>query len=792
MKTANKQFVHLHVHTSYSLMNSLCKIDDLMERAKAFGMDALAITDHGNMYGAVKFCRAAERFGIRPIIGYEAYVAPHPPEKVGEDSRPYHLVLLVENEEGYKSLCQIASKAIPGRYSQQIVTEDILQKHSSGLIALSACHEGEVATLVSKGKRREAKKAALKYMDIFGEGNFYLEIQDAGTSWQKDIREGILDIHKKTGIPIVATNDVHFMAPEDHEAHRVLVAAQKGLRLKELDASGWVDPGPERYFKSQAEMWERFKDYPEALENTVKIAKRCKFTLKSGPPMYPKFPVPEGESHLSYLTKLAENGLASKFAECGLTKSKGEYEQRLQKELEIIGKGGHATYILILWDCVRYIKDTEKGAVGPGRGSTSGSLVLFCLGITEVDPLEHGLYSELSLAPKSNLPLMLAMECSRVAEKKVWAYLSGKYGRRNVTGILWPHPYQERSAIRDVGRVMEAPKKVVVKLVSLSDKTPGGITGKAFQRQAGRVGLDKIALKILGISGRLVGIGLHNSVLSSSAVIGPEPLECYCPIRREPYPIMHAFSTQYDKEDLKYLGFAKHIAITINLLSLYAITDRELAFSFPAPRPPLPKWEEIPLDDPDTLKLFAKGSTAGVFPYESAEMRKLLRKIEPPAFKHLVALHALYRPRRREGGLLMEYVRRARGEKPANPLLPELEPLLESTYGLIIYSEQVVEVAEKVSRFTLPEANALRIAISDSDQSTLENMMLPFIAGCIKSGISKGKARKLFQHLVVQGKLVYHKSISLSWAIMAFRAAYLKAHFPIEFKRAAREAYRWY
>ena len=786
----NRSFSHLHLHTQYSLLDGACRIGDLMEHAKEIGMESLAITDHGNLYGTLKFYRKAVSSGLRPIIGCEIYVAPN--SRFDQDSsgpdgkKPYsHLILLCEDNQGYKNLCELSTAAfLEGFRYKPRVDKELLRKHSAGLIAMSACLGGEIPQKIRRGQQQQALEAAIEYRDIFGEGNFFLEIQDHGLPDQKPVNKELVEIHRETGIPLTVTNDVHFLKREDYDAHEVLLCIQTKSTRKERDETGKMAYTREHYFKSGAEMWERFGDIPEALENTVEIARRCHFTFDKGSKHYPRFAVPEGETLDSYFEKMSRQGFDRRLAEGLLAKSgshsREEYEDRFLMEIELIKKMQLAGYFLIVWDFVQYAK-RQSIPVGPGRGSATGSFISYCLGITDLDPLKYDLLFERFLNPERiSMPDIDIDFCMR-GRSRVIEYVREKYNRDNVAQIITLGEMKARLAIRDVGRALAVPRDKVDKVAKMIPEEVGVTLDKALSispQLKDEYEKDAEVREVVDIAKRIEGLSRHSGIHAAGVVIAPRPITEYCALQKGIGK--DEVTTQFEKDEIESLGLLKMDFLGLKTLTILYDALALIASSGETP----PVIEEIPLDDKATLELFGRGETDGVFQFESGGMKEILRHLKPKRFEDIIVLNALYRPGPLDAGMIGEYIARAHRKKKADVPLPEVEHILGQTLGIIVYQEQVMLIAQHLAGFTLGQADTLRKAMGKKDHSAIQGMRKQFLEGCKKKDVDQGKAEALFDAMETFGGYGFNKSHSAAYSLLAYQTAYLKAHYPTAFMAA--------
>jgi len=766
------KFTHLHVHSHYSLLDGLPKIDEILDYCQKLGMDSVALTDHGAIYGAVEFYKKAKEKGIKPIIGAELYLAIESrfQERPGIDDKRYHIVLLVKNETGYKNLVKLITKShLEGFYYKPRIDEELLAQYSEGLICLSACLQGKIPQLILAKKFEEAKRTALKYQEIFGKENFYLEIQHhPNIREQKIVNEAIIEIAKKYKIPLVATNDCHYLRPEDAEAQDILMLINTGADPNDperltMRADDFSMRPPER-------MIEDFKNIPEAIENTQRIVEVCNFEFKLGEIKMPRFETPNGKSPEEYLEELCFEGLKKRYGE----KVEQKVLDRLKYELDVIKKTGFASYFLIVQDFVNWAK-SQRIVVGPGRGSVGGSLVAYVLGITEIDPLKYDLLFERFLNPERVSPPDIDIDFTDVRRDEVIDYLAQKYGRDRVAQIITFGTMAARAVVRDVGRALGYSYSYCDKIAKLipPHSTLDEALAKVIElRQFYQT--DEKAQRLLDLARKLEGRARHASTHACGVVISTIPLDEICPLQH-PTQDDKAIVTQYEMRSLEDLGLLKIDILGLKNLTLieetlkkvYAIYKKEI------------KLDEISFEDKKTYKLFQRGETIGVFQFESEGMRKWLRKLKPSNFDDLVAMIALYRPGPMQ--FLQDYIDGKSKRKKIEYLHPKLKPILEKTYGVMIYQEQLMEVAKSLAGFTLGEADVLRKAVGKKIKNLLEAQKEKLIQGMIKNGISKEVAQKIWEWILPFASYGFNKSHSVAYAKIAFYTAFLKAHFPVEF-----------
>ena len=767
-------FVHLHVHSEYSLLDATCRVSELVGRAAELGMPALALTDHGVLSGAIKFYQAARDQGIKPLLGCELYVAPG--SRKDRDARQgqayYHLVTLAADMDGWRNLLALVNKAhTEGFYYKPRVDLELLERHSKGLIALSACESGEVQKLLLKGRKEEALKAAGRLSEIFP-GRFYLELQDHGLERSRSLIRGQLELARRLGLPYVASADVHYISPDDREAHQVLINIQGGKRLGGPDARSFDGDG--YHFLTEEEIRGRFRELPEAVDRTLEVADRCELELSFGKHLLPDFPVPEEfSSPQEYLAHLAWQGAKARFGE----PLPEEVKERLSYELSVIERMGLASYFLIVQDFVRYARE-QKIPVGPGRGSAAGSLVAYVLGITQVDPLRWGLLFERFLNPdRVSLPDIDIDFCIR-GRDEVIRYAAQRYGQDHLAQIGTFDRMASRSVVRDVARVLGLPYE---KADRIAKKIPFGMPlDQALEKipdlkelEAG----DAEARRLFAIARKLEGLLRNASTHAAGVVISPEPLEKYVPLLRLPDG---QFVTQFDMHDLEALGLLKMDFLGLRNLTLLDDVCR-LVEARAGVRTEL---SEIPLDDPATFELIRSGRTTGVFQLESAGMRALIRRLEPTEFRELIAILALYRPGPLESGMAEDYIERKHGRQPITYPHPSVEDILAETYGLPIYQDQVMLMAQRLAGFTLAEADLLRKAMGKKKPEVMAEMEARFVTGCMKNGIPEESARAIFADIEKFARYGFNKAHATSYAFITYWTAYFKAHFPTEFMAA--------
>ncbi len=763
------EFVHLHVHSEYSLLDAMCRIPELVEAAQAHGMRALALTDHGTLSGTVKFYQACVEAGIKPVLGAELYVTPGSrfSRDPVQDRSPYHLVVLAQNEEGWRNLLVLVNRAhTEGFYYKPRVDFELLAHHSGGLIALSSCESGEVQKLLLQGRSKEAREAAARLSQIFP-GRFYVELQDHNLERGRQLIRAQLALARELGLPVVATADVHFIRPEDAEPHQVLINIQAGKKLSDPDARSFE--GTDYHFLSPQEMAAKFREIPAALENTVRIAESCELTLSFNQRLLPRFPL-EGCTPQEELERRAWEGARLRYGE----EIPAAVRERLSYELSVIGKMELAPYFLIVADFVDYAR--RRGIpVGPGRGSAAGSLVAYCLGITQVDPLRFGLLFERFLNPERvSLPDIDIDFCMRRRDE-VLEYVAEKYGRDHIAQIGTFDRMASRSVIRDVARVLGIPYEKADRIAKL---VPFGLSlPQALEQIPKLKEYAEEEPKLFSIALKLEGLLRNASTHAAGVVIAPEPLEKFVPLLRLPDD---QFVTQFDMHDLEALGLLKMDFLGLRNLTILSDVQKLLR-----ERRGLDiRLEEIPLDDPATYELIRSGATTGVFQLESAGMRALIRRLAPTEFRDLIAVLALYRPGPLESGMVDDYIERKHGRQPVTYPHERVRDILEETYGLPIYQDQVMLMAQRLAGFTLAEADHLRKAMGKKKPEVMAEMRARFVAGCVQNGIPQAEAEAIFADIEKFASYAFAKAHAAAYAFITYWTAYFKAHFPTEFMAA--------
>ncbi len=771
-------FVHLHLHTHYSLLDATIQIPKLVEQVASMGMPAVAITDHGTLFGAFQFHQKAVAAGLRPVIGCEVYVArgDHRDKSPvrGRKNTYNHLVLLAENQAGWRNLCRLVSAGyLEGFYYKPRISKALLAEHSEGLIGLSACLSGEIQELLLDGDLDGAVRVAEEYREILGKDGFFLEIQDHGSKDEEVVREGLVTVSQRTGLPLVATNDTHFHSREDLFAHRVLIAIGRNLTLEELQNR--YPYNAEFHLKSPEAMYELFREYPGACERTVEIAERCHVMFDTGTLHLPSYPVPKGFTLDTYLRKVAEEGLQRRLAVPGNRRAAdAAYRERLERELGIISRMGFPGYFLVVWDFIEHARQSGV-PVGPGRGSAAGSVVSWALGITNIDPLEHDLLFERFLNPERiSMPDIDIDFCQRGREKVI-QYVRERYGEDSVCQIATFNVLKARSAIRDVGRVMGLSFGEVDQIAKLVPEELNITIERALEespRLREMVEGDEAVRRVVDTAARIEGLARHCGVHAAGVVIAPEPLVNLVPLYRTSHDEV---TTQFDKDDVEQLGLLK--MDFLGLRTLTVISDALASIEAAGEEPP--DLERIPFDDPKVYELFAAGDTDGVFQFESSGMKDMLRKVEPRQFADLSALNALYRPGPMQ--FIDDYAGRKAGKKRVTYIFPELEEILGETYGIMVYQEQVMRIAVVIAGFSMAKADTLRKAMAKKKQQLIEKLGKEFIEGGVARGYPEDKVRALWEQIGPFAQYGFNKSHSVAYAHIAYLTAYLKVHYPAHF-----------
>ncbi len=777
------KFTHLHVHSHYSLLDGLAKIDDLINRAKELGMDSLALTDHGVMYGAVEFFIKAKEAGIKPIIGCEMYLAPNGLENKNNtrlDKTRYHLTLLVKNEIGYKNLMKLVSIAhLKGFYYKPRIDKKTLKKYSQGLIGMSACIQGEVPqTVINKGIK-EAIQVALEYEKIFGKNNFYLEVQHHPYYDKQNIaNQGLLEISQKTGIPAVATGDIHYIKPEDAKIQDVLLCIQTNRKVNEKDRMNLMDF--DLSMKAPQEMIKAFKNNPEVIKNTQEIVNKCNHEIKLGETQLPYFEVPQGFTDKSYLKHLTEKGLKKRYPQNKITQ---EHKKRLAYELSIIEKMGFPSYFLIVADFVNWAK--KQGiVVGPGRGSAAGSFVSYLLGITNIDPLKYDLLFERFLNPERISMPDIDMDFADDRRDEVLDYVRKKYGYDHVAQIITFGTMAARAAIRDAGRALGFPYEFcdkIAKMIPMFSHIKNAL--EDVQEFKNLYNSDASAKKLIDTAQKLEGVARHASMHACGVVITKNPVVEYTPLQKiagkdksEDLVTQYSSSTKSSYVEkigllkMDFLGL-KNLTIIQNAINIIQKT-KHITIDI----------EKIPLDDTKTYQLLQQARTTGVFQLESSGMKRYLKQLKPTTLEDVIAMVALYRPGPMDW--IPDFIERKHGKKKIKYLHPLLEPILKKTYGVAVYQEQVMQIAQSLAGFSLGEADMLRKAMGKKIPELIKEERVKFIQGAVENGISQKTAEKIFSFIEPFAGYGFNRSHAACYALIGYQTAYLKAHFPAEFMAA--------
>ena len=776
------EFTHLHVHTEYSLLDGSNKIKEYVARVKELGMDSAAITDHGVMYGVIDFYRAAREAGINPILGCEVYVAPGSrfDREVGSgDDRYYHLVLLAENNQGYNNLMKIVSKGfVEGFYYKPRVDLELLEKYHEGIIALSACLAGEVARYLTRGMYEDAKTAALRYRDIFGKGNFFLELQDHGIPEQQTVNQQLLRMHQETGIDLVATNDVHYTMAEDAEPHDILLCLQTGRKLADEDRMRYE--GGQYYVKSPEEMARLFPYALEALENTHKIAERCHVEIEFGVTKLPKYDVPDGLTSWEYLNKLCHEGLEERYHPVT-----SELRERLEYELSTIKNMGYVDYFLIVWDFIKYARDNDI-MVGPGRGSAAGSLVAYTLGITQLDPIRYDLLFERFLNPERVSMPDIDVDFCFERRQEVIDYVRRKYGDDCVVQIVTFGTLAARGVIRDVGRVLDMPYAQVDTIAKMIPQELNITISKALEmnpelRKAYQEQED--IHKLIDMAKRLEGLPRHTSMHAAGVVISQKDVSEYVPLSRAQDG---SIVTQFTMTTLEELGLLK-----MDFLGLRTLTVIQNAVKLVREGTgTVLDMQKIDYNDKKVLDSLGTGHSEGVFQLESAGMKNFMKELKPQSLEDVIAGISLYRPGPMD--FIPQYIRGKNRPDTIRYDCPQMEPILKPTYGCIVYQEQVMQIVRDLAGYTLGRSDLVRRAMSKKKASVMAKERQNFVygneaegvPGCIAKGISEEIANKIYDEMTDFAKYAFNKSHAAAYAVVSYQTAYLKYYYPVEFMAA--------
>ncbi|MEA1937079.1 MAG: DNA polymerase III subunit alpha [Patescibacteria group bacterium] len=770
------KFTHLHTHSHYSLLDGLAKIDDLINRAGELGMNSLALTDHGVMYGAVEFYQKAKAKNIKPIIGMEAYVAINSrfDKNPTVDNKRNHLLLLAKNNLGYKNLVKLTTLAhLEGFYYKPRIDKEILRKYSEGIIASSACMAGEIPRMILAGKLDKAENAIKEFQEIFGKKNFYLELQDhPNLKGQNEINDNLIKLSKKTGAPLIAANDIHYINKEDDKAQDILLCIQMNRTVNEKDRLSMI--GENYSMKSQEEMIEHFKHIPEAIDNTQKIVAECNVELELGKILLPHFNVPDNLSSKDYLKKLCLSGIAKRYG-----KTNEAIEKRLKFELDTINQMGFASYFLITQDFVNWAK-SQNIVVGPGRGSAAGSIVSYLIGVTDVDPLKYELLFERFLNPDRISMPDIDLDFADHRRDEVIKYVAQKYGDDHVAQIITFGTMAARAAVRDTGRALGLPYSFcdkISKAIPMFTKLSEAL--KNVQEFKSLYDGDPAVKNLVDNALKLEGVARHSSTHACGVVISKEKLENYTPCQYPPQDTS-AIVTQYEMHNIEDLGLLKmdflglkNLTIVENALKIISKTKGDEI-----------ELEKIPFNDEKSLKLFQEGKTTGVFQFESSGMKRYLKKLKPTDFEDVVAMVALYRPGPLNSGMVDEFIDRKHGKKKIVYKHPIMENALKNTYGVIVYQEQVMQLSKDMAGFTGGQADTLRKAMGKKIAELMAKMKKEFIEGCLKNNLNQKLAEETFSDMEKFAEYGFNRSHAVCYALIGYQTAYLKAHYPAEFMAA--------
>ncbi|MDD3254169.1 MAG: DNA polymerase III subunit alpha [Lachnospiraceae bacterium] len=775
-------FTHLHVHTEYSLLDGSCKIKELAARAKELGMDSMAITDHGAMYGVIDFYRAAKEVGIKPIIGCEVYVAPgsrFDRETVSGEDRYYHLVLLAENDEGYHNLMKIVSKGyVDGFYYKPRVDYEVLETYHEGIIALSACLAGEVQRCLARGQYEEAKKSALHYQDIFGKGNFFLELQDHGIPAQKTVNQGLLRMSRELSMDLVATNDIHYILAEDAKPHDILLCIQTGKKV--ADENRMRYEGGQYFCKSEEEMRALFPYAQEAIDNTHRIAERCNVEIEFGVTKLPKFEVPEGYDSWSYLNKLCQDGMAKRYPE-----DDGTLQKRLEYELNVIHTMGYVDYFLIVWDFINFSKSHDI-MVGPGRGSAAGSIVSYCLEITDIDPIRYDLLFERFLNPERVSMPDIDIDFCFERRQEVIDYVVEKYGKEQVVQIVTFGTLAAKGVVRDVGRVLDLPYARCDAIAKMIPGDLGMTLDKALKqspdlREAYQQ--DEEVKYLIDMAKRLEGLPRHTSMHAAGVVIGQRAMDEFVPLSRASDGTI---TTQFTMTTLEELGLLKMDFLGLRTLTVIqnAVAQVEKNYSLTL------DMDQIDYNDKEVLAAIGTGKCDGIFQLESSGMKSFMKELKPENLEDIIAGISLYRPGPMD--FIPRYLKGKNDKASITYECPQLETILGPTYGCIVYQEQVMQIVRDLAGYTMGRSDLVRRAMSKKKTYVMEKERQNFVygneeegvKGCISSGIDEKTANHIYDEMIDFAKYAFNKSHAACYAVVAYQTAYLKYYYPKEFMAA--------
>ena len=775
-------FTHLHVHTEYSLLDGSCKIRELVARAKELGMDSMAVTDHGVMYGVIDFYKAAREVGIKPILGCEVYVAPgsrFDRENVNGEDRYYHLVLLAENDQGYQNLMKIVSKGfVDGFYYKPRVDYELLETYHEGIIALSACLAGEVQCYLSRGMYEEAGRAALRYQDTFGKGNFFLELQDHGLDAQKQVNQGLLRLSRDLGIDLVATNDVHYTYAEDEKAHDILLCIQTGKKV--ADENRMRYEGGQYYCKSEEEMRALFPYALEAIENTHKIAQRCNVEIEFGVLKLPRFEVPEGFDSWTYLNHLCMQGFNRHYPE-----DDGTLRERLDYELDVIRTMGYVDYFLIVWDFINYAR--SKGiSVGPGRGSAAGSIVSYSLGITNIDPIRYNLLFERFLNPERVSMPDIDVDFCYERRQEVIDYVVEKYGKDQVVQIVTFGTLAAKGVVRDVGRVLDLPYALCDSIAKMIPNDLGMTLDKALVMNPDlkkAYNEDETVHNLIDMSKRLEGLPRHTSMHAAGVVIGSRSIDEFVPLSRA---ADGTITTQFTMTTIEELGLLK-----MDFLGLRTLTVIQNAVNMAQKNHHVSiDLDNIDYNDKKVLDSIGTGKTEGVFQLESGGMKSFMKELKPGSLEDIIAGISLYRPGPMD--FIPKYIKGKNDRSAITYDCPQMEPILGPTYGCIVYQEQVMQIVRDLAGYTMGRSDLVRRAMSKKKASVMEKERQNFVygneeegvKGCVNNGLEERTANHIYDEMTDFAKYAFNKSHAAAYAVVSYQTAYLKYYYPLEFMAA--------
>ena len=782
----SENFVHLHLHTDYSLLDGACSVETLMQRLSELDMPAAAITDHGNLFGAMSFYKAAHKHGIKPIIGCEVYVARGAAsERTGGDKSNHHLVLLCENSTGYHNLVKLVSHGfLQGFYYKPRIDKELLSRHHEGLICLSACLSGEVCSNLAEGHYDQARQVAGEFQDIFGKDRYFIELQDQGLEVEQRINPELVRLAKSLDIPIVATNDCHYVTQQDSLAHEVLLCIQTGKTMSDRKRMRFATD--QFYVKSAREMADLFRDHPQAIRQTLAIAERCQFRLEEASLTFPHFEVPGEKSLDEYFEQVCWKGFEARGPFWRSLQARGElklpleaYEARLKHEIGIIKQMRFPGYFLIVWDFMRYARQ-QQIPVGPGRGSAAGSLVSYCLKVTDIDPLQYGLLFERFLNPERISMPDIDIDFCTNRRQDVINYVTQKYGRENVCQIITFGTMAAKAAVKDVGRSMDMPYAEVDRIAKLIPAEIGMNLTKALAATPSlraMIAKDERVRDLFGIARRLEGMARHASTHAAGVVISPVPLTEIVPLFKSN---KDEITTQYAMDHLEEIGLLK-----MDFLALTTLTVLDHAVKLIRQT----TGEEVnlatlPMNDPKTYEIFSQGLSNGIFQFESSGMKDILRRFKPEKLEDLTALNALYRPGPLGGGMIDDFIKRKHGRTNVTYDLPELREILEETLGVILYQEQVQQIANKLAGYSLAEGDLLRRAMGKKKKKEMEAQREKFIAGARARGFDARKTARIFDLMVKFAGYGFNKAHSAAYAVLAYQTGYLKANYPVCFMSA--------